>query len=491
MKGGLTVIIIIIFYNNIIIGIRDLRKLLVPALFLAINLFAENGITLQEAIQIIKSNNLEIRIAELNEAEAKKDADIASGYHWGKLDFTQNFARSDDAGNVFGFKLASREATFGDFGFDEFLGGFAQVQNADQLIGALHDQDGANRLLATEPEKLNDPDARSYFQSKVTYQIPLYAGGKIVSYTKIAKTVARLKNLDKEKVVQEKIYEIRKSFYDMALLNETIKNLNVILNNIKTLEKMVNELLTEGYAKNTDKLEIEAKKSNVKRLKAQMEANKKLLYHYISFLLNQEVNEITTPEVAVIQLPNVSVDEVIQENLDVKKAKTGLNIYNEMISVAKAGYLPEVGAFAELQTADDTFLGDASDHKSYTVGVRLTWNIYNGGIDSANIEKSKVQKMKMKRQIELAKKGISLQFRKIMTQIESYDAEIESLEKEFGLANEIYKTYEAKYQENLVSINDVLIKQSYQIQKIMELLRVKNLRNERVFALEKLINKED
>ena len=54
-----------------------------------------------------------------------------------------------------------------------------------------------------------------------------------------------------------------------------------------------------------------------------------------------------------------------------------------------------------------------------------------------------------------------------------------------------YKTYEAKYQENLVSINDVLIKQSYQIQKIMELLRVKNLRNERVFALEKLINKED
>ena len=277
----------------------------------------------------------------------------------------------------------------------------------------------------------------------------------------------------------------------MALLNETIKNLNVILNNIKTLEKMVNELLTEGYAKNTDKLEIEAKKSNVKRLKAQMEANKKLLYHYISFLLNQEVNEITTPEVAVIQLPNVSVDEVIQENLDVKKAKTGLNIYNEMISVAKAGYLPEVGAFAELQTADDTFLGDASDHKSYTVGVRLTWNIYNGGIDSANIEKSKVQKMKMKRQIELAKKGITLQFRKIMTQIESYDAEIESLEKEFGLANEIYKTYEAKYQENLVSINDVLIKQSYQIQKIMELLRVKNLRNERVFALEKLINKED
>ena len=29
--------------------------------------------------------------------------------------------RSNDAGNVFGFKLQSREATFGDFGFTEFL----------------------------------------------------------------------------------------------------------------------------------------------------------------------------------------------------------------------------------------------------------------------------------------------------------------------------------------------------------------------------------
>jgi hypothetical protein len=39
-------------------------------------------------------------------------------------------------------------------------------------------------------------------------------------------------------------------------------------------------------------------------------------------------------------------------------------------------------------------------------------------------------------------------------------------------------------------MSDVIIKQSHQISKIMELLQVKNKRNERIFALEKLYKGE-
>ena len=39
-------------------------------------------------------------------------------------------------------------------------------------------------------------------------------------------------------------------------------------------------------------------------------------------------------------------------------------------------------------------------------------------------------------------------------------------------------------------MNDLIIKQSIQIEKILALLEVQNKRNERVFALEKLANGE-
>ena len=98
--------------------------------------------------------------------------------------------------------------------------------------------------------------------------------------------------------------------------------------------------------------------------------------------------------------------------------------------------------------------------------------------------------MKMHSQFQLAKKGIALKLAKIRTQIKSTDEEIASLKKELALANAIYKNYEARYKEKLISMNDVIIKQSARIEKVLQLLVAKNKRTEKIFALEKLANGE-
>jgi outer membrane protein TolC len=439
----------------------------------ASSLQASQAINLSSAIEILKSQNLEIKGAQIEIESALQDAKTASANHYGKLEFIQDFARSDDAGNVFGFKLSSREANFGDFGTQEFM---------DNFMAGSPD-------YTTPPHDLNYPESRNYFQSKLKYEVPIFTGFKISSYEDIMNSVTKIKKLEKSQVTDEKIYETRKSFYDMALLEESISNLNVILENIKTLESITKEMIEVGYAKKVDLLEVKAKKGNVERLVSQMESNKELLYHYISFLLNQKVTAIETPPLE-INTPSISNSDIINNNLDIQKANTGLAIKKKMIDVSKASYYPMVGAFAEVATADDTFLGDANDHKSYTVGARLSWNIFNGGADMANIEKSRLNFLKTKTDVALANSGIELQIQKIKTEIESFNKDIESLKKELAFADEIYKNYEARYREKLSSMSDVIIKQSEQIQKILQLQQTMNKRNERVFALEKLANGE-
>ncbi|OHD97734.1 MAG: transporter [Sulfurimonas sp. RIFCSPHIGHO2_12_FULL_36_9] len=444
------------------------------ALFLNSTLLnASESMSLEEAIETLKSQNLEIKTAQIEIETALQDAKIASGNHYGKLDFIQDFSNSDDAGNVFGFKLSSREATFGDFGFADFL----------------TPPPGTTDILTVQPNDLNYPDSRNYFQSKLKYEVPLFTGFKISSYEDIMESVTKIKKLEKSQVINEKIYEIRKSFYDMALLEESIRNLNVILKNIQTLETTTNEMIEVGYAKKIDLLEVKAKKGNVERLISQMESNKELLYHYISFLLNQRVTSVKTPSLE-INIPSFSNSEILENNLDIQKANSGLKVKKSMIDVAQSSYYPMVGAFAEVATADDKFLGEADDHRSYTLGARLTFNIFNGGIDSANIEKSKLEYIKTKTQVTLANSGIELQTQKIRTEIDSLNNDIESLKKELLLADEIYGNYEARYKEKLSSMSDVIIKQSEQIQKILQLQQTINRRNERIFALEKLANGE-
>jgi outer membrane protein TolC len=432
-------------------------------------------LTLNEAIVILKQQNLEIKTANLETKSAHSDVELSNGYNYGSLDFTQDIMRSNDAGNVFGFKLSSREASFGDFGFNDFL-------NNMNLIGTNNEQ-----LLAIQPHDLNYPGYQNFFQSKLTYMVPLYTGGKISSYTTIAKEMESIKQLDSTKVTDEKIYELRKSYYDMALLEHSIGQLKLIQKNIAILYTTTQQMVKEGYAKKVDLLEVESKKVNVERLIAQMEGNKKLNLHYLGFLLNQEIREITVPtdDCATYTLTQ---SNILASNSDIKKAQHALELRASMIDLANAPLLPTVGAFAQVSTADNTFLGDFSDHAAYTIGAKLSWNLFNGGIDTASVEKSRIEHLKTSTQAQLAKKGIGLQYDKITTEIANLDVQIVSLEKELELSTQIYRNYEGRYKEHLCSMSDLLIKQSMQIEQIINLQAVKNQRNERIFALEKLHN---
>jgi len=431
----------------------------------------DQNLTLDEAIEILKHDNLEIKSAQLELQSTQAKTDQASGMNWGSLDLVLNGANSDDAGNVFGFKLTSRKASFGDLGFGDF-----SMTNPD--------------ILNVQPEDLNNPDSTNFFQTKLEYTLPLYVGGKISGYTDISRAMEKMQRLETDKVVNTKIYETRKAFYDMALLEEAIKNLTTIDENIKTLEETTNYMIKEGYAKRIDLLEVQTKRSNVERKLNEMQANQTLLYNYLSFLLNRPVTHIATPQEAVQQTP-MSTEQILSHNSDIKKAQTGLEIRKEMVAISHAGYLPTIGLKANVQSsATDLDEYKMIDNGSYTAGIQLKWNLFSGGSDMNRVEEAKVNQLKMQTQVELAKKGIALQVDKIRTEIESLDYEIESLSKELELSKEIYKNYEERYKEQLASMSDLIIKQSIQIEKIVALLEVKNKRNERVFALEKLANGE-
>ncbi len=168
-------------------------KKIMYMLFIAALLNSSENIellSLDNAIDILKSDNLEIQTASMDVKISEKDAESASGNHWGKLTFIQDTSRSNDAGNVFGFKLSSREATFGDFGFGASN---MQMPQTDPTY------------FTTPPDTLNYPDDRNYFQSKLKYEVPLFTGFKITSYTDIMKSMIKMKSLEKEQVVNEKV----------------------------------------------------------------------------------------------------------------------------------------------------------------------------------------------------------------------------------------------------------------------------------------------
>ena len=437
---------------------------------LSLPLFANvENLTLSTALEMLKEKNLELKISRFNEQMKAYEAKAAKGQNYGKLDVSLTGMRSNDAGNVFGFKLQSREATFGDFGFAEF------------------DMSGVTNPLPVAPQALNYPEARNYYQTKISYMLPIYTGGKLSEYGRITKAMQRMSKFDTQKLLNEKIFQTQKAFYDISLIQNYIYNLSKIIKNIKHLEDIINNMEKEGYAKEIDALEVQARLAEAQSMYNQAKLNRDLAYQFLSFLLNTEVKSIKKIN-EMAQMPKVSMNDVESNNLDIQKAKLGLEITQMAIGVEEANYLPTVGAFGEYSSADNTLWNEFTDKDSYTVGVQVKWNIFNGGVDNANLEKAKVNYLKVQNQVALAKSGITLKVKKLETEILSKNADVKSYEKQLHFAKKVYENYSSRYKEGIVSITDVLIKQSKELEILLKLLTVKNERNTKVFELNSIIN---
>lgn len=431
---------------------------------------ANEQITLFQALERVRQSNLELSIATLDEEIAYLDEEIARGQTWGSLDVTHNAFRSNDALSVFGFKLQSREATFGDFGFSQF------------------DSTNPNVLHVT-PNDLNEPKARNHFQTALEYTIPLYMGGKIQTHQKIAQALRSLKTLNKEELLVQKEFEVKKTFHTLSLLHYHKAQLHKIVSNVSKMEQMTQAMLEEGYAKSIDLLEVQARKSDVQRLLHQSEANQKLLFHFLSFLLQMPIEDIAlVEEESVFDVQSEPM--MLENNIAIQKARKGLDISKMQIDLAQSAFLPQIGAFASYGSSDNHFLNDFEEKQSYTVGLQMRWNILRGGIDKHTLEKSKVEYLKAQQQLHLAKESTLLRWRTLKTQIDNDSVDIESLKKELHLAEAIYENYLGRYREKLVSVHEVLLKQSEEIAKRLKLRELQNRRHETLFELETLISKE-
>lgn len=427
-----------------------------------------DNLNINQAISMLKSNNLELKISQFNEQMKAYEAAAAKGHNYGKLDVTVAAMRSNDAGNVFGFKLQSREAAFGDFGIAE-------------LTGTPND-------FYIQPQALNYPEARNHYQTKISYMLPLYTGGKLTEYGRITDALHRMSQWDTQKLLNEKIFQTKKAFYDISLVENYIINLSKIITNINRLENIVKSMKEEGYAQEIDLLEVQARRAEVESMHNQAKLNRDLAYQFLSFLLNQEVSSIKKVN-DMAPIPTVDRAEIETNNIDIQKAQLGLKISEMAMDVEKANYLPTVGAFGEYGSADDEIWNEFREKDSYTVGVQLKWNIFNGGVDAANLEKAKVNYLKVQDQVSLAKSGIALKVKKLQTEILSKNADVKNYQKQLRFAKKVYENYRSRYKEGIVSISDVLIKQSTELQVLLKLLTLKNERNTKIFELNSILNR--
>ena len=421
---------------------------------------ALEGLSLEKALSLLQTNNPQLIVSRLEEQIRLTEEEAAKAGAWGSVDFVHTAARSNDALNVFGFKLQSREATFKDFGFADF--------------------DMANpNVLHVKPSDLNHPKARNHFRTGIQAQLPLYAGGRIGYAKQMAASLRTMSHLDTQALLASQTLELKRSFYALALLEEQATTLNNLFKATQSLHQTALAMHQEGYATPTDALEVQARLAEVTRTQEDIEVTQAFLLHYLSFLLHQEVRSVDT-SVPALEPPSL----LPAQTLAVQKARLGADLGALGVKLHEASFLPTLGLMGEYMWNGDRF--GEFDKDAYTVGLEFRWNLFQGGSHSHALEGARLKHLQSRHTVILAEQAARLEAAQLTTELARFEAHIQSLQTQTTLHQRLLDHHTGRYQENLASMNDVLVRQAQLFVSIMELNEAKNNRLSTLLALEKL-----
>ncbi|CAM3854750.1 TolC family protein [Arcobacter cloacae] len=380
------------------------------------------------------NNSKDLQQQKLNIDSAKLDTKMIDSINYGKLAITEEFNRTNHAGYVFNSKLSSREASFRDFGFNEMP--------APDF---------------TEPKNLNYPDDRNNFNTKITYDIPLFTGFKLSNQKDILKLQEKANelkyNLDKKSLE----LEVLKAYNSAVVAKDFVTALEKAKEAVLKIVESANAFHKEGFVTKIDVNEAKVYALNINSSLIEAKNNFQLALAYLKFLSsNDEISDVQELENIYFDFPNKDeLYKIALENRDeIKMQDIQVNATKKNIEIAKSAYFPTIYSHLEYGFNDDRLTLDKNkDYYMALIGISLT--LFD---DTRDIEKqkSKIEYAKANLNQEKLKDAIKLELKKAILELEAKEAILEEKIEAKNLANSVLDQAKLQYKNRLISMTTLL-----------------------------------
>ncbi|MEA3499221.1 MAG: TolC family protein [Campylobacterota bacterium] len=403
-----------------------------------------------------KNKGLKAKKLELE--SSKLDLEEVKAYNYGSLIFNENISRTNNAGYVFGMKLASREATFGDFGFSQF--------------------DNTNpNILNVEPEDLNHPDTRVNYETKLTYKVPIFTGYKLENGKKMAQLQVLAKKAQYSYDEKALGLEVLKAYNGAVASKEFIKATKKAKEATVSFVNFASELYKEGLVTSIDVKQAQVYDLSIESKMIEAKNRYELALSYLKFLTsNDDIEDVE--EFKSINITKKSLSQ-LQEKVDLNRGDLMMMRYNTDTMKTKIEYensssYPTIGAQAEYGFNDNTFsAGNSHKHDYYMMAVGLSYTLFDGSVSSLKKEKAKVEYKKTLSYYEYMKDGVKLEVEKNLLTLQSKSKILIQKQKALSLSNEVLIQSSEMYKNHLINMSNLLMQQANQQKASAETIMAK------------------
>lgn len=334
--------------------------------------------------------NPDLLSAQAQIAQAQAGVSQAEAGRLPKITATVGVARTNDALSAFGMKLSQRQATFNDFGANQFSGPAS---------------------LGVAPTNLNEPVWTNNFSTRLEAQLPLYTGGKLQGYRQQARALLLAAQSGDAAARQHIVARVLQAYDGVytarAFQGVAAKAVEAAQSQVTT----VDSLLKQGVVIQSDLLSAQVRLEDAKLQQEQagnLEAQAMDALHVAMGLPLSENVELGPP--VQVSLPAGSpqgwIGQALDSNPQIQALRQQLQAASGQVEVARSELYPQVGALARVDTADPSVGFRAH---SYTIGAQLTWTVFDGGVVRQGVDQAVAKRLELQARLQSAENQLGMQ----------------------------------------------------------------------------------
>jgi outer membrane protein TolC len=354
---------------------------------------AEQPISYHNALCYALNHNPAIQGATASIEAANGALKQANSMNWPKLELEVSGARSDNPMSVFGYKLSQGNASFADFGAEQFTG---------------------PSTLYTKPNALNHPGYYSNLDTAFKLTMPIYSGGKIKAQQEQTRSLLLSAQHGNEQAQNQLAYQLYVSYEGFLTANQLTRVAKKQVTRAKAFLATTNALKKQSITLDSDVLVAEAYFNNASLglSNAQLQAENEL-DNFRTLIGNPNSNLIPSQHAALnkqtTQLGSL-ISQTMRHNASIKTLRSRVQAEKATILASQALYKPQVNLQLRHDWNGNTL---GSGLPSDTIALGANWTLFSAGERAGAVQSATANAKKAQFELDEQRNQLKLMLRQL------------------------------------------------------------------------------
>lgn len=331
-----------------------------------------------------------------------------------------------------------------------------------ESIGQILQLEGIARIgdILTDIADCLQPDLSNVYVGMISAQEPLYVGGKIRAYNRIAAYAKELAQTQYDTQRQEIIVQTDQAYWQIVSIANKVKLTESYVELLRKLNDDVDKLVNEGLATQSDKLSIQVKlnEAEMMLIKAQngLVLAKMLLCQYCGMDLESNIvlEDETLEDVVVIEEDlTYTKEEIIENRPELHSLDLATKMYDKKVKIVASDFLPTVALFGNYIISNPSIYNgfEKQFNGNLSFGVMAKIPLFHWGEGMNKIRMAKAEAKIAKYELEDKTELIMLQAKQFHQRIIEADSRLKMSQDKMNDAEENLRKATIGFREGMVA----------------------------------------